>query len=378
MTRASYVRRLETDDAPAVAALRLEALELHPLAFGASIPENSAELIDSYRSSLATGAESALFGAFVGDALVGMVAVRRRSGKESHKATITGMYVRSENRRSGTGQSLLRAAIEHVRSWRGVHQLHLSVTEVAGNAKRLYERNGFRDWGREPRARCWQGQYVEESHMVLDLEDVPGRVDFRNEPEARAWIEQTAQKRPYRTTFFNKFADELKVLGESPLKVLELGSGPGMLAEQILRRCPSVDPYTLLDFSEPMLFMSRERLAEFNARLRFVCVDFRSTDWTVKVGGPFDVVLSMQAVHEVRHKRHVTTLYEKVASVLTRCGVVLICDHLPGDNPDARRDALYMTPEEQLAAFETAGFRNASVRFVANEMALYSAWLSNG
>ena len=64
-------------------------------------------------------------------------------------------------------------------------------------------------------------------------------------------------------------------LGLRHLKVLELGSGPGMLAEQILRRCLSVRVYTLLDFSEPMLAVSREQLAEFAARLRLVRADFR-------------------------------------------------------------------------------------------------------
>ncbi|HKA53073.1 MAG TPA: hypothetical protein VKJ47_05375, partial [Candidatus Binatia bacterium] len=53
--------------------------------------------------------------------------------------------------------------------WPGVEQVQLSVTEVAGEARRLYERNGFQEWGREPRALCWQGRYVTDFHMSLDL-----------------------------------------------------------------------------------------------------------------------------------------------------------------------------------------------------------------
>src|SRR5438105_8895305 len=99
--------------------------------------------------------------------------------------------------------------------------------------------------------------------------DVPNPVDFHNEAEAHAWIEQTTEKRPYRSAFFNEFVNEVSELEQDHLKVLELGSGPGILAEQILRRCPSVRVYTLLDFSDPMLAVSRERLAEFATRLRF-------------------------------------------------------------------------------------------------------------
>src|SRR5215510_7574032 len=42
-------------------------------------------------------------------------------------------------------------------------------SEVAGGARSLYERNGFKEWGREPRALCWAGQCADESHMVLDF-----------------------------------------------------------------------------------------------------------------------------------------------------------------------------------------------------------------
>jgi RimJ/RimL family protein N-acetyltransferase len=65
---------------------------------------------------------------------------------------------------------LIRAAIEESRSWDGVSQVHLSVTEAADDARRLYERIGFREWGREPRALFWQGVYVDEAHMVLRLD----------------------------------------------------------------------------------------------------------------------------------------------------------------------------------------------------------------
>ena len=40
----------------------------------------------------------------------------------------------------------------------------------------------------------------------------------------------------------------------------------------------------------------------------FVNADFRSEDWTQCLTAPYDAVVSMQAVHEVRHKRHVPKL----------------------------------------------------------------------
>jgi SAM-dependent methyltransferase len=142
-----------------------------------------------------------------------------------------------------------------------------------------------------------------------------------------------------------------------------------MLAEAILRRCRSVGAYTLLDFSEPMLSMSRERLAQFADRLRFVRTDFRLDEWTSQVERA-DAVVSIQAVHEVRHKRHLPRLYAQVAAVLRPGGVFLVCDHLPGQNADARRQALYATTPEHMAALAGAGFRDVSVVIESEAMVL--------
>jgi ribosomal protein S18 acetylase RimI-like enzyme len=99
-----------------------------------------------------------------------MVGILRASNmKERHKAQIWGMYVTSACRRKGVGSALLDAAIEQAKRWSGISQVHLSVTEAAADAKRLYERAGFQQWGREPRALCVDGRFVDELHFVLRL-----------------------------------------------------------------------------------------------------------------------------------------------------------------------------------------------------------------
>jgi GNAT superfamily N-acetyltransferase len=170
MTTICAVRKLDPDDAEAWASLRQEALEAHPLAFGATIPEDPKTLVESFLTRLTSNGESAVFGAFMDDTLIGIVGIRRNpGGKERHKALIWGMYVTAGSRRKGVGATLLRTAIRQARSWAGVEQVHLAVSEVAEGARSLYERNGFQEWGREPRALCWAGRCADESHMVLDL-----------------------------------------------------------------------------------------------------------------------------------------------------------------------------------------------------------------
>ena len=174
MATTYIIRQLDPDDAEAWAVLRLESLEAYPLAFSASVPDDAAAWMESIRTRLASKDESAIFGAFTGLSLVGITGVVRNAGKkERHKAMIWGVYVAAGARRSGVGERLLRAAVEQARAWPGVEQLHLAVSEVANDAKRLYERIGFREWGREPRALCWEGRSADETHMILELKHFP-------------------------------------------------------------------------------------------------------------------------------------------------------------------------------------------------------------
>jgi RimJ/RimL family protein N-acetyltransferase len=166
------IRRLDPDDAAAWATLRKEALETHPLAFGASMPDEFNTLVETAIDRLKVSDESAFFGAFGEDVLVGTVGIWRDDGaKERHKCMLVAMYVRADNRRAGVGSLLVRTAIEHARSWNGVEQIQLVVNDVAPAAKRLYEKNGFRAWGISPRALNWEGQYTDATHMILDLRE---------------------------------------------------------------------------------------------------------------------------------------------------------------------------------------------------------------
>ena len=170
MTEPLSVRILGLADASDLTVLRREALENAPLAFGSSPDDdrfNSPEVVRGY---LDAGDDSVIFGLFCGRMLVGMLGLSRNIGKkELHKAHIWGLYVRPETRRLGAATQLMDAAITRTRRWAGVRQIQLSVTESAEAARGLYEKIGFVEWGCEPLALQWQGEYVNERHLALEL-----------------------------------------------------------------------------------------------------------------------------------------------------------------------------------------------------------------
>jgi len=153
-------------------------------------------------------------------------------------------------------------------------------------------------------------------------EDVPTSVDFQKPEHARQWTDETVRKRPWRANFF---ADFCTALTGSQLRILELGSGPGHLAREVLSRC-DVAEYLALDFSDPMHDLAREHLGEFVSHVTFVTRDFRVPDWTQGLGA-LDAIVTMQAVHETRHKARALPLLVQARTLLRPGGRLLYCDH---------------------------------------------------
>lgn len=192
-------------------------------------------------------------------------------------------------------------------------------------------------------------------------DDVPTGVDFRNPDHTVKWI-ATAEVRPGRVELRRAIADYIATLGRNRVfdtaakpSVLELGGGPGFLAEAILAVC-DVGRYVLLDFARPMLDAAAARLGD---QVTYHLGDFLTSEWASSLQGPFDIVVSMQAVHELRHKRRAQLLYEQVRTLMRPGSVLVVCDHEPKD--DARSRALHASAMEQIVAMSAAGFTSASV-----------------
>src|SRR5258706_6022316 len=158
--------------------------------------------------------------------------------------------------------------------------------------------------------------------MTDEEDDVPIRVDFRDPTTALTWIEETNIKKPFRPSFFAAFCTALS--SRRRLRILEIGSGPGQLAREILLRC-DVSAYVALDWSQAMHDIAAEHLGDLARRMTFVVRDFREPTWPANLG-VFDAIVTMQAAHETRHKRHVVPLFERARTLLGSGGLRLCCD----------------------------------------------------
>lgn len=193
-------------------------------------------------------------------------------------------------------------------------------------------------------------------------DDVASPFDLRNALVATTWAYESDLKRPQRPEVRARIAERVAAgrigeLGANPgsgaPRILELGCGPGYLAEAILEEVPFA-AYTLLDFSPPFLAMARRRAGSF-PYTDFVRADFLDPAWSDDLG-TFDAIVTMQAVHELRHKRRAPALYAQVRDLLAPGGLLVVCDGQPqSDRP------LGMTVAEQQAALAQAGYTDIDV-----------------
>jgi ribosomal protein S18 acetylase RimI-like enzyme len=156
------VRRLGVADVKDYISIRLAALQTEPASFGSVYAVEASRPIKAHAARLAS---SLVFGAYDGQQIVGMAALRpHEEPKEAHKGFIWGMYVAPGSRKGGVGAALVAALL--AASQGVVEQVLLTVVAENTAAIALYERFGFTRYGLEPRAMKTAEGYVDEVLMI--------------------------------------------------------------------------------------------------------------------------------------------------------------------------------------------------------------------
>ncbi|WP_437959363.1 GNAT family N-acetyltransferase [Sorangium sp. So ce119] len=167
------VRRLTDADAFLLRALRLRALREEPDPFLTTFEEEQARPIEDLVARLrqqSDTSDSAVLGAFEGEALVGMLGFYRDGHRKArHRVDLWGMYVAPEARGRGHGRALIDAALARIAAVPGVEQVHLGVSATSEAARELYVRAGFKATGVLPRAMKDGDRYIDEELMMRPL-----------------------------------------------------------------------------------------------------------------------------------------------------------------------------------------------------------------
>jgi SAM-dependent methyltransferase len=195
-------------------------------------------------------------------------------------------------------------------------------------------------------------------------------LDLEALKEAEEWEEKMIRTGLYRDHFFDAFSIQIDRLFEEPASILEIGSGPGHLAQRIIET-NKVKSYTLFDLSDSMNHIASKRLKEHESITDFKTGSFLDKKCFDELG-IFDAVVCMQSVHEVRDKNLSTEIYKNVIKVIRPNGFFLVCDFVLGD-PGMKDEAMYMTVLEQKEALSKSGFVSPTLISSHAGLTLYTA-----
>jgi tRNA (cmo5U34)-methyltransferase len=85
---------------------------------------------------------------------------------------------------------------------------------------------------------------------------------------------------------------------DAPLRILDIGSGHGVVAAALLSALPNATAIGL-DISEPMMAEGKVRMAPFGKRFSYHVADFADGDLPSDLPGTFDLVVSSRAIHHL-------------------------------------------------------------------------------
>jgi len=149
---------------------------------------------------------------------------------------------------------------------------------------------------------------------------------------------------------------------EDEIAVLDVGGGYGVVTEEVLRAFPHAQ-VTLQDYSQPMLDEARRRLAPYAGRVGFAQGDLRDPAWVQQVGGPFDLVVSAIAIHNLRDRAEIAGCYRAIAGLVKPDGIFLDYDLFE----------LIGGIEAQLKTIREAGFGQADCLWREGRVAIIAA-----
>jgi len=182
--------------------------------------------------------------------------------------------------------------------------------------------------------------------------------EFHDMEFSKGWAERFIPT-PDRLALFETILQRIREIGGEHCHVLELGVGPGYLADYLLSRLPDIS-YEGLDFSAAMLKIAENRLLNYPNRVVFTQADLTKEDWTTKISQAPKAVVSTWALHDLFSAKNIEFVYRKTKSILQPQGVLLNGDFIKPETSNFDYEGGRIKPSVHLSLLKSAGFQSAA------------------
>jgi SAM-dependent methyltransferase len=139
--------------------------------------------------------------------------------------------------------------------------------------------------------------------------------DWHSQSYVDYWIKRNEARAEARRPHIREMIALAKLPPDAALAVLDVGGGYGFVTEEVLRTFPRAR-VTLQDYSQLMLDRARERLEKWSGHMRYVLADLTDPAWRPRVGGPFDLIVSAIAIHNLRDRGAIAACYRAIGGLL--------------------------------------------------------------
>jgi SAM-dependent methyltransferase len=190
------------------------------------------------------------------------------------------------------------------------------------------------------------------------MSDVIGAThEFHDEEFAEGWAGRFLPT-PERLRLFETIQSELERSIAPDGCVVELGLGPGYLAQYLLEKFPNMAYYGV-DSSEPMLRLAQSRLSHHLARMGFLQADLVTDAWWQSISHPVDAVISTWALHDLGSQKSTQEVYWASRNALRPDGILLNGDFIKPDDARHAYEPGRFEIARHIELLKSVGFREA-------------------
>ena len=150
------------------------------------------------------------------------------------------------------------------------------------------------------------------------------------------WVDKDTRRAAEREAQFTAALSWLSVFVGGQSRVMDLGCGPGTLAEKLLATFPDMH-VICSDGSDEMLKLARQRLASYGDRVSYAQADFGAENWITNLPRQLDAVVSARAIHNLRKLKLIGPVYGQVHELLRPGGVFINIERVNFATPALRR-----------------------------------------